>query len=754
MATNIMVTDRNSIAHKHGIPVLRNEDDIESWLFELSLWEDITDLPKAKRAPVIFMSLPEKMRKSCAAFTKDELKSDEGLTMLIDKLKSLYTADNETAMFIHYEKFEKFERTGSLTIIDYINEFERRYNKIKEFKMELPSEVLACKLLINAKLPSDKQLMARTTVGNLTYENMKKQLKAIHDISGNVLSNASSSGVRLDKSHGSDSPLPSILKNDTGKQVTIKSEPTVYMMDDFDDNSDEYYEETNRTYFNKSRPFSNYNARYSNSRGRFRGNRGRSSFRGNTQSNNTQGNSTQRKKTNPIDVRTGTPSTCGICKSIYHWHKECPENEECFLQLFTTEEIHTVYMENFVGETLNSVVLDSACTKTVCGENWLKCYLDTLPEDVSQSLKRESSSRRFQFGHGKPLQSKGVINLPAQIGKNKVNILTDIVDAELPMLLSKQSMKEAGTKLDFTNDTVKMFGTDIPLSFTSTGHYCIALTPKQEVINKANLSEESDRVFLAIKDLGAMNSTQKSKIAEKLHKQFGHPIDSSKLKKLVKDAKINDDELLRLIEKVTDGCDLCKRYGKKKSRPVVGFSLARDFNDFVSMDLKKVCGVWFLHVIDLATRFSQAKCVESKDKEEIADKFCTMWISLFGAPKQILSDNGGEFNNELALQLGELLGIRVNMTPAESPWSNGTVERHNCIIGNMVEKIVVDNQCSMDVALAWAVSAKNALHNVYGHSPNQLVFGRNPNLPSVLTDEPQALEGVTSSELLAQHLRV
>ena len=315
------------------------------------------------------------------------------------------------------------------------------------------------------------------------------------------------------------------------------------MMDDFDDNSDEYYEETNRTYFNKSRPFSNYNARYSNSRGRFRGNRGRSSFRGNTQSNNTQGNSTQRKKTNPIDVRTGTPSTCGICKSIYHWHKECPENEECFLQLFTTEEIHTVYMENFVGETLNSVVLDSACTKTVCGENWLKCYLDTLPEDVSQSLKRESSSRRFQFGHGKPLQSKGVINLPAQIGKNKVNILTDIVDAELPMLLSKQSMKEAGTKLDFTNDTVKMFGTDIPLSFTSTGHYCIALTQKQDVINKTNVSEQSDKVFLAIKDLDAMNSAQKSKIAEKLHKQFGHPIDSSKLKKLVKDAKINDDEL-------------------------------------------------------------------------------------------------------------------------------------------------------------------------------------------------------------------
>ena len=53
--------------------------------------------------------------------------------------------------------------------------------------MELPSAVLACKLLINADLPDDKQIMARTTVGELTFENMKRQLKGIHNISGNVL---------------------------------------------------------------------------------------------------------------------------------------------------------------------------------------------------------------------------------------------------------------------------------------------------------------------------------------------------------------------------------------------------------------------------------------------------------------------------------------------------------------------------------------------------------------------------------------
>ena len=39
-----------------------------------------------------------------------------------------------------------------------------------------------------------------------------------------------------------------------------------------------------------------------------------------------------------------------------------------------------------------------------------------------------------------------------------------------------------------------------------------------------------------------------------------------------------------------------------------------------------------------------------------------------------------------------------------------------------------------------------------GYSPNQLVFSKNPNLPSVLTAKPSALCSCTHSHLLAEHL--
>ena len=61
-----------------------------------------------------------------------------------------------------------------------------------------------------------------------------------------------------------------------------------------------------------------------------------------------------------------------------------------------------------------------------------------------------------------------------------------------------------------------------------------------------------------------------------------------------------------------------------------------------------------------------------------------------GAPKQILSDNGSEFNKQEFHELGELLNMEVKTTGAESPWSNEITERHNGIIGNMIDKILHD----------------------------------------------------------------
>ena len=63
---------------------------------------------------------------------------------------------------------------------------------------------------------------------------------------------------------------------------------------------------------------------------------------------------------------------------------------------------------------------------------------------------------------------------------------------------------------------------------------------------------------------------------------------------------------------------------------------------------------------------------------------------MFGTPNLFLSNNGGEFNNELFRAMGEQLNINIKTTAAESPWSNNIVEKLNQVIGNMMEKVMLD----------------------------------------------------------------
>ena len=127
---------------------------------------------------------------------------------------------------------------------------------------------------------------------------------------------------------------------------------------------------------------------------------------------------------------------------------------------------------------------------------------------------------------------------------------------------------------------------------------------------------------------------------------------------------------------------------------------------------------------------------------------------MFGPAKKFLSDNGGKFCNNEFISLCESFNIRICMTAAESLWSNGLVERHNAILGLIVTKIVDDLDCDLDIAVSWGISVKNSLKNVNRFSPNQLMFGRNPNFPNVMDNKLPALESVSCSDTVITNLEV
>ena len=90
--------------------------------------------------------------------------------------------------------------------------------------------------------------------------------------------------------------------------------------------------------------------------------------------------------------------------------------------------------------------------------------------------------------------------------------------------------------------------------------------------------------------------------------------------------------------------------------------------------------------------------------------------------------------------MSDQLNIFERSTAGEFPWSNGIIERYNVILGNMINKLLLDksNKYPIETIVAWAVSEKNVLHNCYRYSPNQLA--KKPNFLSVLIDNPPVLE--------------
>ena len=65
--------------------------------------------------------------------------------------------------------------------MDYLNEFERLYHENQRYEMTFPSVVLSYGVLKSSDLSNKMQQLARATISELTDDNTKNQLKAIHD---------------------------------------------------------------------------------------------------------------------------------------------------------------------------------------------------------------------------------------------------------------------------------------------------------------------------------------------------------------------------------------------------------------------------------------------------------------------------------------------------------------------------------------------------------------------------------------------
>ena len=105
----------------------------------------------------------------------------------------------------------------------------------------------------------------------------------------------------------------------------------------------------------------------------------------------------------------------------------------------------------------------------------------------------------------------------------------EIVENNIPLLISKADMKEMKMHVNFPNDTAVVGGKKINLGCSSMGHYYIPIAKEKVSVNYCN-------VVLHASNLAKMSRNEKLKKAIKLHRQLSHAT-KEKLLQVVKHSK-------------------------------------------------------------------------------------------------------------------------------------------------------------------------------------------------------------------------
>lgn len=137
-----------------------------------------------------------------------------------------------------------------------------------------------------------------------------------------------------------------------------------------------------------------------------------------------------------------------------------------------------------------------------------------------------------------------------------------------------------------------------------------------------------------------------------------------------------------------------------------------------------------LVVTDHFTRLAQAFTCRDQSAKQVAKQLWNEYFCIYGFPERIHSDQGASFESQLISELLTVAGVKKSRTTPYHPMGNGSVERFNRTLGNMIRAL------SPDVKRSWPQQLQTLTFMYYctvneatGYPPFYLMFGRVPRLP-------------------------
>jgi transposase InsO family protein len=214
-------------------------------------------------------------------------------------------------------------------------------------------------------------------------------------------------------------------------------------------------------------------------------------------------------------------------------------------------------------------------------------------------------------------------------------------------------------------------------------------------------------------------------------------------------------------------CDACQtrkdppKRGRCPLRPItpIGKPMHRLHVDIMKIGKTSANGnKYFIGFIDAFTKFVIGFAAPNQTAETCAKLFVTGVLCNYGAPQELISDQGRQFMSYLYKDICALTGTFKKETVTYHPQANGEIERFHKTLQNMLALNIPNRDHSRwDDALPICLMAYNAsVHTSTSETPFYLMHGFDPQLPddpailnttSTLYDTPESYKTFVISTL-------
>jgi len=195
-------------------------------------------------------------------------------------------------------------------------------------------------------------------------------------------------------------------------------------------------------------------------------------------------------------------------------------------------------------------------------------------------------------------------------------------------------------------------------------------------------------------------------------------------------------QLFNDIREYIRRCDTCQRRGQPTNQEelhplAVGKPFDRVGIDLLQLPATTSGSKYVAIATDYLTKWVEGRALPNKTAASIAGFLYEDIICRHGPPKELLSDQGTEFLNQLVDTICDLFGTTHRVTTPYHPQTNGLTERFNRTLINILGKTIHQYpDAEWDEMLTSALFAYRTMNqSTTGYTPFYLLYGREAMLP-------------------------